>query len=415
MWFVVSTGKNKEKAARNFLLTKVKGVKEVYITPYRRTETVDEYGRHTETVAPLLMGYVFANVKVSRRPSSSFTGLKTGKGERQMVFRQLSQSLSKGGYFRYGIHVNDPSTGGSVQKFVLTNYHLLCADPMNTPVEQIMSQSWVPDTVMDAFMVFNDQAASSSDQLRIETDSYADLVKEHDIVRVVRGQFAGQEGVVRRVPGRKRDRRLFIEFNNSLCFSISGIHQNDVVIVHEATKGKSAKEVSLWRDIDAVIGWLQSNGHPDDAPSVLRRLLRDYGAAGKDSGVKGSTDAERIRSAKVAERRETEGRRAVLSEVDKSVLKPFKALGDFFLSEADTSDRVLREYIPNSLTRPFLTPPPLRLQAWVTRDMSLSAIMALWSMLSAGICPATFGPAPSTTTGMRRSSTRTMSTKPMWQ
>lgn len=364
MWFVVSTGKNKEKAARNFLLTKVKGVKEVYITPYRRTEIVDEYGRRTETVAPLLMSYVFANVKVSHRLSSTFTGLKTDKGERQMVFRQLSQSLSKGGYFRYSIRVNDPTTGESVQKYVLTNYHLLCADPMNTPVEQIMRQSWVPDTVMDAFMVFNDQTVSSSDQLRIETDSYSDLIKEHDIVRVVRGQFAGQEGVVRRVPGRKRDRRLFIEFNNSLCFSISGIHQNDIVIVHEATKGKSAKEVSLWRDIDAVIGWLQSNGHPDDAPSVFRRLLRDYGAAGKDAEVKGSTDAERIRSAKEAERKETAGRRAVLSEVDKSVLKPFKALGDFFSSEADTSDRVLREYIPNSLVRPFLTPPHCGFKLW---------------------------------------------------
>lgn len=357
MWFVVNTGKGKENAAKSFLLNKVKGAKEVYITPYRKIRHIDEDGQSVETVAPLLMNYVFVNIKVEKRISSKFLGLRTDVGEKKMVFRQLSRSLEKGGYFSYHVRANDYNTGESVLKKIITNYHLLCASPSDTPIESIMEQSWVPDNAMNAFMVYNNQVFSSADQLRIEPVSYSKLIKEHDIVRVLRGQFAGQEGVVKRSHKGKSDRRFYIEFSNNLCFSISGIHQNDIAIVHEATDGKSAKEVSLWRDIDTVIGALQFDGHPDDAPKYLRQLLKSYGQKLLDI-LPHLSDEDRIKAEIDVERITENNKREVLSHIPPQARNVFKVIGDFFNTFASTDYKVLREYIPNLPIRPFLTPTP---------------------------------------------------------
>lgn len=356
MWFVVSTGKGKENAAKSFLLAKVKGAKEVYITPYRKIRHINEKGQTVETVAPLLMNFVFVNIKVVRRISSKFLGLRTNVGEKTMVFRQLSKCVGNGGYFKYHVRQYDPETGKNVMSSKNSHYHLLCSNPSDTPIEKIMEQSWVPDSAMNAFMVYNSQVFSSADQLRVEPVSYKELIKENDTVRVLHGQFAGQEGVVKRShQGKKSDRRFYIEFSNNLCLSISGIHQNDVAIVHEATEGGNSKKVSLWRDIDTVIGAIQFDGHPDDAPKVLRHLLKSYGQKLLDI-LPNLTDADKIKAEKDAERITTSHKREVLSHVSPQVRNVFKVIADFFETVASTDKKILREYIPNFPIRPFLTP-----------------------------------------------------------
>lgn len=355
MWFVVSTGMGMENAAKDYLLEKVRGAKEVYITPYRKIQHIDRNGKTVETVAPVLTNYVFVNIKLVKRVSSKFFGIRTNAGEKTMVFRQLAKCLDRGGYFCHRVRVYDTDEGSYTTKYVKSAFHLLCANPFDTPLEQIMEQSRVPDAAMDAFMVYNSQAFSSADQLRVEPVAYGELIKEHDVVRVLRGQFAGQEGVVKRSHKGKSDRRLYIEFSNNLCLSISGIHQNDVAIVHEATKGKEAKEVSLWRDIDAVIGSLQFNGHPDDAPKELRSLLRSYGQTPSEL-LPNLSDADRIKAEKEKERVVSNHKREVLAQISPRVRNEFKVLGDFFGTQASMHSIVLREYIPNTPIRPFLTP-----------------------------------------------------------
>lgn len=355
MWFVVCTGKGKENAAKNFLLSKVKGAKEVYVTPYHKIQHIGENGQYEEIVCPLLTGFVFVNIKLVKRVSSKYLGLRTDVGEKKMVFRQLSKSLGKGGYFKYHIRTFDKNTGNSVLSEDSSNFHLLCANPSDTPIEQIMEQSLVPDTAMNAFIVYNSQTFSSADQLRVEPVAYGKLIKEHDTVRVLRGQFAGYEGVVKRSHKGKSDRRFYIEFSNSLCLSITGIHQNDVVIVHEATEGENAKAVSLWRDIDAVIGVLQFEAHPDDAPKELRGLLKSYGQ--KLSDVMPSlSDNDRMKAEREKEKMARDHKLEVLSLVPPPACDMFKVIADFFSTYASTDIKILREYIPNAPMRPFLTP-----------------------------------------------------------
>lgn len=355
MWFVVCTGKGKEKAAKNFLLNKVRGVREVYITPYRKVSHTDRHGQQVETVAPLLMNYVFVDIKVTKRPGSRFLGLRTNAGEKRMVFRQLAQSLSKGGYFTHQVRAYDRLTGEAVIQREKSDFHLLCANPANTPIEQIMEQSWVTDAAMNAFKVYNSQTLSSDNLLRIEPVAYSQLLKEHDVVQILRGQFAGQEGIVRRCHQGKKDRRFYIEFSSNLCLSISGIHQNDIAIVHEAVSGRNAKAVSLWRDIDAVIGSLQFGGHPDDAPKELRRQLKAFGQKLAVT-IPGLSDAEKLKAEKENEKVAFCHKQEVLAGIRLQVRNIFEALGNYFNSTAGTDDRILREYIPNAPIRPFLTP-----------------------------------------------------------
>lgn len=355
MWFVVSAGKGKEKAAKEFLLEKVEGVKEVYITPYRKFRRINSHGQPVEAVAPLLKNFVFVNIKVDRPLGASFLGLRTSVGEKTMVFRQLAQSLSKGGYFTYSVLAFDRDKGTKVMKRMKSDYHLLCANPADTPINQIIEQSWVSDTAMNAFMVYNSQSFSSANQLRIEPVAYKNLVKEHDVVKILRGQFAGKEGIVKRCHDGKKDRRFFIEFNSNLCLSISGIHQNDIVIVREAVNGKNAKVVSLWRDIDAVIGALQFGGHPDDAPKELRDLLMLYGQK-RRGGLTRLSDTDRLKAAKQLERTSASYKREAMSLVDEKVRNIFRVLGEFFGSETEMNDGMLEEYIPDAPMRPFLTP-----------------------------------------------------------
>lgn len=355
MWFVVCSGKGRENAAKDFLLSKIKGAKEVYITPCHKIRHIDENGQYEEIVSPLLTSFVFVNIKLVKRVSSKFLGLRTDAGEKKMVFRQLSKSLGKGGYFKYRIRTFDKTTGNSVLSEDSSNFHLLCANPSDTPIEQIMEQSLVPDSAMNAFIVYNSQKFSSADQLRVEPVAYRNLIKEHDIVRVLRGPFAGQEGVVKRSHKGKSDRRFYIEFSNSLCLSITGIHQNDVVIVHEATEGDNAKSVSLWRDIDAVIGILQFEGHPDDAPKELRSLLKSYGQ--KLSDVMPSlSDNDRMKAEREKEKLARDHKLEVLFLVPTPARDLFKVIGDFFSTYASTDIKILKEYIPNAPLRPFLTP-----------------------------------------------------------
>lgn len=355
MWFVVCTGKGKENAAKSFLLSKVKGAKEVYITPYRKIRHIDENGQSEEIVLPLLMSYVFVNIKLEKRISSKFQGLRTNMGEKEMVFRQLSKCLGKGGYLQYHIRVSDKESGKNVTKKVSSGFHLLCANPSDTPLNRIIEQSWVPDKAMNAFIVYNSQAFSSADQLRIEPVEYSKLIKEHDIVRVLRGPLAGQEGVVKRSHKGKSDRRFYIEFSNNLCLSIAGIHQNDLAIVHEATQSKNAKAVSLWRDIDAVIGVLQFNSHPDEAPKVLRSLLRAYGQKTLEA-LPSLSGKARLKAEKESEKNTLNHKLEVLSLVPPQARDIFKVVGDYFCTYANTENKVLREFIPNAPIRPFLTP-----------------------------------------------------------
>lgn len=360
MWFVVQTPIGKEKDAKDFLLENVEGVKEVYITPSRKTHYDNKYGRSVETVAPLMSGYIFANIKWTGEEHADSLSPKNAKGEQTLIIRQMEKYLDKGGYFRYQVEVRDLTTGEySTQLQTSLLCHLLSSDPVHDTLGQIIRQAKVSDATMEAFRVFQEQSVSTSALLRVETERYADMVKEHDVVQIIRGPFAGKQGVIKRCEDKttkNKDRRFFIALGNDLTISISGIHQNDVMIVHEATTGKSSKQVSLWRDIDTVIGDLQFHGHADDAPKTLRRLIRDYNREQPTVKVRNLTESHRLKQAQKKEHAESLSKKDVLSKIRPSAQDSFRALCEYFHQEANSSESVLTEYIPDMPVRPFLTP-----------------------------------------------------------
>lgn len=360
MWVVVQTDNNKELKAKHFLLNNIKGVKEVFVTPLKEVSYTDRFGKKRIKTVPLLMGYVFANVKLDEGKGKDKLSPRNSKGEDMLIIRQLEKALSPNGYFRYKTKgnkdgVREPLLGTGI------NCHLLCHDPNNTPLGKMIEQARVPNSMMDAFKVFTLQEVGSADDLRVESDSYSDLIKVHDIVRVVKGPFAGKEGVVKRVTTKKdgkkiHDRRFVISLVDDLCISISGVHQNDIVIVHEARESENSKSVSLWRDIDAVIGSLQNNGHPDDAPKVLRQLIKEYINKDEEHIDDSLSDAVRLKLIKENDRKAADHKKEVISHVATDVHEQFKALGEYFSKKVGTTGRALKDYIPDSTIRPFLTP-----------------------------------------------------------
>lgn len=360
MWFVVQTPIGKEKEAKDFLLEHVKGVKEVYITPSRKTHYDNQYGRRVETVAPLMSGYIFANIKWTGEGHAESHSPKNAKGEQLLIIRQMEKYLDKGGYFRYQVKVRDLATGEySTSLHTSLLCHLLSSDPAHDTLGQIIRQAKISDATMEAFRVFQEQSISTSALLRVETERYADMVKEHDVVQIIRGPFTGKQGVIKRCEDKatkNKDRRFFIALGNDLTISISGIHQNDVMIVHEATTGKSSEQVSLWRDIDTVIGDLQFHGHADDAPKTLRRLIRDYNREPSTKRVGHGNDSRRLKQARLEDHAERLSKQEVLSRIRPSARDPFRALCEYFQKEANSSESVLAEYIPDAPVRPFLTP-----------------------------------------------------------
>lgn len=330
MWYVTRTQPLKEEVAKKILESELSEVREVYI-PYILSRDNAKKGDDDGHIMPALKGYLFVNVK----------------GE-------VRNCLDDYGWFKCRYERFYPKTG----KQVKVSMHLLNNSQTSDNLEDIIRNSTIPDKAMLDFRNSIDQIVSGIGDLRIEQESFRQLAKVNDVVVVLQGPMKGREGVVKRVSeeGGKRNRRFFIGFGTNLCISLSGVHQNDIAVVHEATESEEGKSVTLWRDIDIVEGALQTSGYNDDAPKRLRELVAEYNNDAHTNRPAGIDDKEWRKIVRRNLRLDSRRKEGLLRGVDANARISLKNLGVQFKSVSGNSKEALKEFIPDILIRPFLTP-----------------------------------------------------------
>lgn len=329
MWYVTRTQPLKEDVAKKILESELSEVREVYI-PYilsRDNATKGDDGH----IMPALKGYLFVNVK----------------GE-------VRNCLDEHGWFKCRYERFYPKTG----KQVKVSMHLLNNSQTSDNLEDIIRNSTIPDKAMLDFRNSIDQIVGGVGDLRIEQESFRKLAKVNDVVVVLQGPMKGREGVVKRVSEEdgKRNRRFFISFGSNLCISLSGVHQNDIAVVHEATESDEGKSVTLWRDIDTVEGALQNSGFNDEAPKRLRELVAEYNNNAHTNRPARIEDKEWRKIVRKNVRQDSRRKEELLKGVDANARISLKNLGAQFKSVSGNSKETLKEFIPDILIRPFLTP-----------------------------------------------------------
>lgn len=332
MWYVAKTQASKEEFAKRILKSELNEIQDVYI-PYILSRDDAVKGEKTSHVIPPLKGYLFVNVK-----------------------GDVKDCLDEYGRFKCRYEKYYPKTG----KYEKVSVRLLNGPQSGKDLEDIIRNSMIPDKAMLDFRNGIDQIASGIGDMRIEQESFRQLAKVNDVVVVLQGPMKGREGVIKRVSEEngKRNRRFFISFGANLCISLSGVHQNDIAVVHEAMESDEGKSVTLWRDIDAVEGALQKSGYSDDAPRRLRELIANYS---KDTHIRrpaGIGDKEWRKQVRSYARIDSKRKEEVLEKVDTDVRVSLKKLGERFIPVCDDFEETLKEFIPDILIRPFLTPTP---------------------------------------------------------
>ncbi|MGN1375497.1 MAG: hypothetical protein ACI4V5_02970 [Prevotella sp.] len=316
MWLVLRTGPSKEQQAKDFILAKHKEVKDVYL-PLCRLSHADEESNVKYRFRPAISGIIFINIAVTED--------------------QITQSLplfnnlfSHRGTLKYKENVYDSKTGTTEEKTLYSNIRLLCHNTENISFADMLRQAIVPDEDMQRFIFYNERIANTIEGFTILDKHYADLVRDKDIVRIVTGPMKGWRGIVHQMKtnGRK-DRKFIIRFGNSLCLCIPDIRRYDMVVEREASQGEQAKTIGAWRAIDILTAHFQKHGHPDDAPLMVRKLIKDYTITRNHS---------------------------LLSSLDTVVRISLATLSDYFLSDKSGMDKALNELIPDTPIRPFLTP-----------------------------------------------------------
>lgn len=334
MWIAVKTDVFSENQSIDFLRREYPSVvKDVYF-PLGRRKTVDERGVERVRFVPLLHGLFFVNVDGPHA---------------------LLPILSPYGYFVYrerkGCEGISGAHAGNIRS---AKAHLLCPDVTDIGLDTIIRRAVIPDADMERFIYYNEQFAGSIDGLSIVSRRYDDLVRANDTVRILSGPLEGWVGVVKQVKsGGKKDRHLFVRFGNDYCMSIPDIRQYDMRIEHEATEGEKSEAVGAWRAIDQIIGCLQARRPDEDAPAVLRGLLKAYNAKPL---LHRSSDMTDVAYARKAASLETKHKNGILSNVDSSMRGNFRLLAKYFRSDRTTVDKGLDVLVPDQVLRPFLTP-----------------------------------------------------------
>lgn len=266
MWFVVKTPTGHEEKSKALLLGNVPLIRDIYI-PLRRKVCKNKLGASTFHTQPLTSGYVFVDLRVEEKQG------RRGKEFREEVWRQIAQNVTERGYF----YKKDSVTGKAQQ---LQGCHLLSSNPKETSPNVFIAQSHIPDEDMETFIRFNDTNGCVAEDVRIVDESFDELARLNDTVRVVSGPLAGAIGVVvsrsqKTEKGRNyKDKHLEVRLGKSFCVSYPNIRRFNMVIVREAWEGDKARQTRLWHEADFLLGVFQrQKEYVDNAPRALRDTL----------------------------------------------------------------------------------------------------------------------------------------------
>ena len=333
MWFIVNTDKFQEQKTKDFLDHTYPGiVKQVYLPKCRMTY-VNAKGEEMVRFRPLIYGMLFVKAD----------SVKALKG-----------ILTHWGYFVYEDRVRNLDTGKNKKGTLVSGAHLLCRDVKALDQMSIIKNATIPDEDMERFIYYSDKIADGIEGLSIVDKRYSDLILVNDTIRILSGPMAGWVGVIKQIKTKgKKDRHLLVRFGNNHCLNISNVRQYDMRIEHEATQGEKSEAVGAWRALDQMIGYLQAKEPNRNAPETLRQLFMDYL---RKVNVYRNSYLSDIGYYKKKDRMETAHKQEILEYIDDSMQKNFRILAQYFHTANATLEQGLREWIPDAVLRPFLTP-----------------------------------------------------------
>lgn len=335
MWFVVKTPIGHEEKSKDLLLGNVPLIRDIYI-PLKRKVCKNKFGASTFHPQPLTSGYVFVDLRVEENVGSQG---RRSKEFREDVWRQIAQNVTERGY----IYKKDSVTGNAQQ---LQGCHLLSSNPKETSPNVFIAQSHIPDEDMETFIRFNDTSGCVVEDVQIVDESFDELARLNDTVRVVTGPLAGAIGVVvsrsqKAEKGKSyKDRHLEVRLGKSFCVSYPNIRRFDMVIVREAWEGDKARQARLWHEADFLLGVFQrQKEYVDNAPRALRDTLSLISKKTKSP----LSEVVQAMSGKIAHKEDRQRLFSFANDIASS-------------TPAAGFSEVLRELFPDSPIRAFLTP-----------------------------------------------------------
>lgn len=342
MWLAVKNqGRKSEEDCKAVLMDKLSRVSDIYL-PYVHRVFKDKHGRTHRRYELAIKGYMFVNVEATETRDGS------NKRDLAAIWKQLDSFVTPGGYFYWYEQV--PTGGGTVPVRQTEAVRLLSGDPKTATPDQLLSHSLIPDRAMEYFRCFNEQSLGGQADAFLVNESFNNMARVNDTVRIISGPLAGQEGViVQEADGdNRKDRRLVAKFGNSMTVHYPNIRKYNMVVVREAPAGERARASRLWYIIDRMVGLLQDQppGHTDDAPRVLRALLRRINSLPQDDN-EGKMHIIQEAIPSEGDGRAKENRRLL-----------FLLAATFPPATNPNFDHLMAEYIPDAPIRPFLTPSP---------------------------------------------------------
>lgn len=265
MWYAVKTIYNKEKESCEFLST-LDGIAECYCPVVRKTrgqgndESVKRFGQ-------MVQGVVFVSVKCPKHPEQT----------REQASDSIIRKLVNGrGYFK--TPALDELAVPAADLDVYAKIHLVCVNPQNTPLDEMIRGARVPVDELRLFRAFAERI-TDMEEFQVLGPDYEMREQEFDTIEIVDGPYAGFRGVVKQAGERgsrkgAKDRRLFMRMG-AMSVCLPNVRKYSYIYIREASKGHRAETVNLWRHTDQLIGRLQAMGHTEDAAIRLRKMLTD--------------------------------------------------------------------------------------------------------------------------------------------
>lgn len=341
MWFAVRVSHSEEKRSRELLLSHFADVEDVRLMSQgmRHIHDADHDGCATATA-----GYMFVKLNIPHYINGK------GMTATDKIWHRMRSYVSPWGYFYYHVDVENPATHKMESVIRNTKVHLLTADPKTADPESSIDRSRIPDGDMEAYLAFNDSVLNSREEAIIINEPFSRIARDRDVVRITDGLLAGVTGVLRQEtqPNGMRDRRLVARFGKSMVVKYPNIRRYNMVVIREASDGRTAAEPRAWRMIDrmtAVIERQQLKQHDacGDAYAELRQWIGGTNRYAMD---------------------DTASRMAVVNRCipnDRpTAMADRRTLFDLSTMFPEATDEAFTEYttkyIPSTPIRPFLTP-----------------------------------------------------------
>ena len=134
-------------------------------------------------------------------------------------------------------------------------------------LREISRPMTIADAEMERFKFFTER---TDGQLTLLHSPYSQF-KNNDRVKILTGPFAGYEGFIREI---KRDNKLIFKVGN-MAIAVSNILRYDVEVISNAVP--EGETILVRNLVDHLLGRLQFLGFPDEAPQVLRDVLKYLG------------------------------------------------------------------------------------------------------------------------------------------